>query len=138
MQKSAEYLGLDSQSQLYAQRAVELKDNINSAFFDRNGYYVPFSQGSNVFPMFLGIIPSGADILIANMLIEDIVQENQCHVTTGSQLTKYLFEVLNLIKPERYRSTDTVKNRLPQHRLYAGQTAQPASGNAGRIPRGTL
>ena len=34
MQKSAEYLGLDSQSQLYAQRAVELKDNINSAFFE--------------------------------------------------------------------------------------------------------
>ena len=26
------------------------------------------------------------------------MQENQCHVTTGSQLTKYLFEVLNLIK----------------------------------------
>ncbi len=98
MQKSAQHLNLDDQGQFYAQKAAELKDNINSAFFDRNGYYVPFSQGSNVFPMFLGIIPLGADYLIANMLIEDIVQENECHVTTGSQLTKYLFEVLNLIK----------------------------------------
>lgn len=98
MQRSADHLNLNNESIDYSQKAVALKDNINSAFFDRNGYYVPFSQGSNVFPMFLRIIPFGADYLIANMLIEDIIQENQCHVTTGSQLTKYLFEVLNLIK----------------------------------------
>lgn len=98
MQKSAEYLGLNSQSQFYGDKAYLLKDSIISTFFDRKGYFVPFSQGSNVFPMFLGIIPSGADYLIANMLIENIVEENEYHVTTGSQLTKYLFEVLNLMK----------------------------------------
>ena len=37
MQKSAQHLNLDDQGQFYAQKAAELKDNINSAFFDRNG-----------------------------------------------------------------------------------------------------
>lgn len=70
-----------SKSCEYPERAMELLD------------YEPNIQGSNLFPLFLGIVPQGRDQEVLQHLLKNL-SDRDYHVTTGNQLTKYLFEVL--------------------------------------------
>lgn len=94
MEKAAGLLGREEDRAMYAGYAEEAAGAINRAFFDEEkGCYKPDIQGCNLFPLFLGIVPQGRSREVLSHLLANL-EERDYHVTTGNQLTKYLFEVL--------------------------------------------
>lgn len=115
MAKCAAVMGRQDEVQFFERKAKELADNINRHCLDtENGCYMPCSQGSNLFPLFLDIVPEEYRQSVIKHLLDDLMITNGGHVTTGNQTTKYLFEVLNklgrndigveLLKKEDYPS----------------------------------
>ena len=99
MEKAASLLGKDEDAVLFAGHAKNIAEAINSAYFqEEQGYYKPNIQGSNLFPLFLGIVPEERHRDVVRHLMENL-KERDYHISTGNQLTKYLFEVLR--KEER-------------------------------------
>lgn len=93
MQRMAALLQRPEQAQ-YQQLADQLGHDINRAYFRQEGYYAENAQGSNVFPLFLGIVPEGKQDAVLQHILDDLFLERQGRLSTGNQLTKYLFEVL--------------------------------------------
>lgn len=92
--KAAALLGKAEDAEVFAAYAKETAEAINKAYFnEEQGYYEPNIQGSNLFPLFLEIVPDGRKEEVLNHLMENL-KERDYHVSTGNQLTKYLFEVL--------------------------------------------
>ncbi len=92
--KAAELLGKKEDARIFATYARETAEAINNVYFNwERGYYEPNIQGSNLFPLFLKIVPDGRKEEVLNHLIDNL-REHDYHVSTGNQLTKYLFEVL--------------------------------------------
>lgn len=99
MQQAAKVLNLDADAAKFEKLANEVKLAINDEFLDKeNGTYLPNSQGSNVFPLFLGIVPEEYKDRVAQAFIKDLVEDNDYHITTGNQTTKYVFETLGKLK----------------------------------------
>ena len=59
----------------------------------RRRFYDDNSQGSNTFPLFLGIVREDEKSKVVKNLLEGIKKEGY-RITTGNQMTKHLFEVL--------------------------------------------
>jgi len=96
MAKCAEALGKTEDKEFYLAKAEEVKESINKHCLDReNGTYIPNSQGSNLFPLFLGIVPEEVKDRVVKNLLDDLMITNDCHITTGNQTTKYLFATLD-------------------------------------------
>ena len=94
MRKVAELLGEQEDAKKFAEEAEILAEAINKKFFNaEKGYYEPNVQGSNLFPLYLGIVPDGHKQGVLNNLCENLKQSDY-HGTTGNQLTKHLYEVL--------------------------------------------
>lgn len=67
---------------------------INRVFRDEEtGDYAGGSQGSNVFALYLGLVPAQDTARVAARVDED-VRRRGYHLTTGNLMTKYLLEVL--------------------------------------------
>lgn len=96
MEKMARHLGKAEDASQYAQMAERVKVSFNKAFFcPEQGCYLPRSQGSQLWPLFLDLVPEGYQQQVESTFIKLLTEDDNCHVTTGNQLTKYLFEVLN-------------------------------------------
>lgn len=94
MKKAAELFGRTEDAKSFEDYAAALARAVNSVYLnEQEGYYEPNIQGSNLFPLFLGIVPDGYKQQVLNHLCKNL-EEEEYHVTTGNQLTKYLFEVL--------------------------------------------
>lgn len=115
MAECARIMGKEEEAEFYLAKAEEVKSNINSHCLDReNGCYIPCSQGSNLFPLFLDIVPEDQKDRVVKHLLDDLMITNNGHITTGNQTTKYLFAVLDklgrndigveLLKKEDYPS----------------------------------
>lgn len=98
MAKAAMQLNHPEDASYFSAKAEVVKNSINNAFLDReHGCYTPSSQGSNLFPLFLGIVPEEEKPRVAKALLDDLILENDYHITTGNQTTKLLFETLSLL-----------------------------------------
>ncbi len=96
--KMANLLGDAETAKNFEARMEHLKQAINRKFFDaEKGAYVPVCQGNNIFPLFLGIVPDGYEERVAQTLISCIVKKDFCHISTGSHMTRFLFETLTKI-----------------------------------------
>lgn len=96
MKDVSEILGCTADTQTYRENMNEIAKNLNSLFFnDKEGCYDKGSQGCNTFPLFLGIVAEENRARVKENLVNDIIQKHQYHITTGNQMTKYLYEVLN-------------------------------------------
>lgn len=96
MQKAAVLAGRPEDAKYYEDARQKTADAINNTFYDsEKGHYTPGSQGANIFPLFLGITEPGTKESVLNSLLEDLVNVKENHITTGNQMTKYLFEVLH-------------------------------------------
>lgn len=115
MAEVARLLGHQEDSVYYETQAKVIAQNINKHCLDSAaGTYLPASQGSNLFPLFLDIVPNDQKDSVVKQLLDDLMITNNGHLTTGNQTTKYLFEVLNklgrndigveLLKKEDYPS----------------------------------
>ena len=94
MEKMAELLGKPEDAARCRALQKEIAAAINLAFFHEEGCYASNAQGSNVFPLFLGIVPEGKREAVLENLLHDLFVERQGRLSTGNQLTKYLYEVL--------------------------------------------
>lgn len=96
MDRAAQLLGYKEDSKYFNEVANMAKEAINKEFLDtEKGYYKPNSQGSNVFPLFLDIVPEQMRQKVVENLVDNIVNVSNYHTSTGNQATKYLFEVLD-------------------------------------------
>ncbi|GHF26580.1 alpha-L-rhamnosidase [Pseudolysinimonas yzui] len=78
----------------YEQRAREVRDAINTRFYDPElSRYGPGNQSSNAFPLYLGIVPEEHEERVFANLVRDI-EEHDYHLTTGNLCTKYAMDVL--------------------------------------------
>jgi Alpha-L-rhamnosidase N-terminal domain./Bacterial alpha-L-rhamnosidase. len=95
MENISKILGLQNDGKWYHDIAEQTAKAINECFFDTDmGHYRPDTQGTNLFPLFLGIVPEQARQSVLQHLIYDLVEEHNYHITTGNQMTRYLYEVL--------------------------------------------
>ncbi len=99
--KIAKILGVDSDSNMYSEKAVEIKDAFNREFLKRTYKYIKvsftdgaISQTSNVLPLYLNMVPENREKSILNYLIEAISGHYDNHIDTGIVGTRYIFEVL--------------------------------------------
>lgn len=95
MEKISDVLGKNQDAGLFCKEGKKIKENLNLRYLHGEGYYDTNAQGCNVFPLFLGIVPDGLRKEVCRHLLDNLFAEHKGHVTTGNQMTKYLFEVLN-------------------------------------------
>ena len=95
MEKIARTLDYNTDADIYKNMACEIKSDLNRCFYHKEGYYDTGAQGCNAFPLFLDIVPSEDRNQVRKSLIDDLVGKHNYRITTGNQMTKYLYEVLN-------------------------------------------
>ena len=94
MKEMAPMVGRAEDVALFEEIAAEVKEAINRHFYDsQTGNYGTGSQGSNIFPLLLHLAEEGEHKKVMDNLLRD-VEAHGNHVTTGNQMTKYLFDLL--------------------------------------------
>ena len=84
-------------AEIFKSSIEDMKNAINSQFFDyEKGCYIPKCQGNQIFPLFLNIIPNGYEKQVEQALLS-CIKDDSYHITTGSHMTRFLFEVLDLL-----------------------------------------
>lgn len=91
----ARVLGKTGDTDAYAALAGQIKDAFNKAFFNADtGEYANGTQTAQVMPLFLDLVPEKERGGVMGKLYNNIVYENNTHVTTGFIGVKYLLPVL--------------------------------------------
>ena len=91
----AELLGRTTDAQHYRKRAEFIREAFHKRFWDPvRGVYGPGNQASLVFALYLGLAPKEVQGRVFGRLTQNIVYENNTHLTTGILATKYLLPLL--------------------------------------------
>lgn len=117
----AEILGDDASASTYRDRAAELYETFNDAFFDETaGYYMTpgvdvYRQTSNILPLAFGLVPDEhVDSVVASIVADIEARDN--HLNTGVVGTRYLLPVL------------TAHGEIDTAYAVATQTTEPSWG----------
>lgn len=95
MEKMAVLLGKEEAAARYRKLQAEVAQAINDAYFHEEGYYAGNAQGSNLFPLFLDIVPEGKREAVLENVLTDLFIARRGRHSTGNQMTKFLYEVLH-------------------------------------------
>ena len=88
-------LGKEEDANNYEQLAQDVKNAYNKKFFNQNtSQYDEGTQSANTISLAYGLVPEGYEGRVLENLVADIV-EHDFHLTTGSQGTKLILEVLS-------------------------------------------
>ena len=80
---TAAVLGKSDDSQTYGGLAREIRGAFNGEFFDdATNQYATGSQASNAVPLYMGLVPEGAESAVLRNLIDDIAAHDG-HLSTG-------------------------------------------------------
>ncbi|MBU9743318.1 glycoside hydrolase family 78 protein [Lachnospiraceae bacterium ASD3451] len=114
MQKVSQTLGDPEYEAYCAGQAEAVKEAVNRAFLhEKEGYYDQNSQGANLFPLLLGITPDGCREKVLRHLLDDLIVKRDYHVSTGNQMTKYLYDLLNREKLDEVAYRLTIQKTYP-------------------------
>lgn len=95
MEKISALLGKKEEEKTYAALAERTAAAFQRAFFhEKEGYYAQNSQASNVFALYLGLVPENRRPDVIRHIVDDI-RRMGVSFTTGNQCTKYLFDILS-------------------------------------------
>ena len=95
LSQMAAVLGNSADAASYAQRAEQIKDAFNKAFFDpETGNYTTGTQTANALPLFLDMAPKDRRGKVVGNLVNNILYEHDTHLTTGFIGIRYLMPVL--------------------------------------------
>jgi alpha-L-rhamnosidase len=95
MAKIGRILGKNEDAGRYDRLAETCRDALNKTFLNREkGYYASNSQASNVFMLYLGIVPEEFRGAVVQNLVKDI-RDHDTHLTTGNLCSRYIFDVLS-------------------------------------------
>ncbi len=93
--QAAEVLGYDRDAVKYSKLADEIKIAFNRKFFNpATNQYGNGSAYSNVWPLFLKIVPENKKSIVLQNLVSHINNTWNGHISTGTLGTKYIFDVL--------------------------------------------
>jgi alpha-L-rhamnosidase len=94
--KVAKILGEEQDARHFEKLSIEIKNAYNSQYFDQETKdYNDGSQMANGFPLYLGLVKQEYEQVVLEHLVQNIVEENDTHLTTGVLGTKYLIEALS-------------------------------------------
>ena len=95
LSKTAAVLGNDKEEKYYTTLAMEIKDNINKAYFDKEKkQYWQNRQGANAFPLAFGIVPDEDVNPVVENLVKNILN-NKGHLDSGILATPLILDVLS-------------------------------------------
>jgi alpha-L-rhamnosidase len=95
LSQMAAVLGKSADAATYAQRAEQIKDAFNKAFFDpETGNYTTGTQTANALPLFLDMAPKDRRGKVLSNLVNNVFYEHDTHLTTGFIGIRYLMPVL--------------------------------------------
>lgn len=94
MEKMSELLGFHDKALKYHQMQQDICACINREYFHED-HYAQNAQGSNVFPLYLDIVPREKRAAVVEQLLYDLFGKRSGRLSTGNQMTKYLYEVFN-------------------------------------------
>ncbi len=95
LREFAEVLSKPEDVQRWDQRMGEIREAFHARFFDREkGFYGNGSQYSQIWPLYLGIVPEDVRANVLGYLVRDILEKRHGHLATGILGTKYVFDVL--------------------------------------------
>lgn len=93
MEKAAEVVGCQEDIPAFEKLFSETVAAINRQYYDsEQGYYIPGSQAPNIFPLLLNFAPDASRV--QKQLFDDLAA-HEYHITTGNQMTKYWFDLLD-------------------------------------------
>jgi alpha-L-rhamnosidase len=117
MSKIAEVLGFKADGKHFEQLADFIKEAFNKKFLNKEqSYYATNNQASNVFPLYLGIVPEEHKQAVINHIVKDVMENNNGHLTTGNLCSRYIMDVL------------TEAGRIDVAYTLATQTTYPSWG----------
>jgi alpha-L-rhamnosidase len=93
MSRIAKLLGHAEDSREYAQLADDIRDAFNEHYLV-DGNYDDGTQTANSTPLLLGMTPEDSDQAVMDSLVNDIIETNNGHLTTGLVGTKVLVDAL--------------------------------------------
>ena len=115
LSKMAAVLDKKDKQQKFEKLAQNIKKAFNKKFFDEeSNQYNDGSQMANAFPLFLKLVPPEHKQNVLNNLVQDIVETNKGHLTTGVLGSKYMIDALSR------------NNRADVAWLLATQTGYPS------------
>lgn len=95
LSKIARILHHDKDEKKFTKLAMKIKHAFHEKFFDTKTFmYAKGSQASNVFPIYLGIVPDPFKKAVMENILKDVVENRDCHLSTGNLCTKYMLEQL--------------------------------------------
>jgi alpha-L-rhamnosidase len=95
MSKIAKVLVKEKDADEFDRLAATTANAFNRVYFNaEKREYATGSQASNVFALYLDIVPDEFKKDVFNNLVEDIVDTHDMHLTTGNQCTKFLIDML--------------------------------------------
>ncbi len=99
----------------FRKQAEAIKKAINKKYFDyERSAYLPECQGNTIFPLYLDIVPEGHRARVEENLLRYIREKDNYHISTGSHMTRFLFETLHLM------GKDNVGVKMLEQRTYPG------------------
>ncbi len=94
MKKISETLGKTEEAHHFEVICKEIAEAVNRKYYRPEGYYEPGTQGANIMPLFLDIVPDGGRNKVLQHLMRDIAENRNMHLATGNQMTKIVYDVL--------------------------------------------
>lgn len=94
LSKMANLLDKKDEEKHYIELSEKIKQAFNDKFFNKETcQYASGSQGSNTFPLYLGLVSEEHIKQVAKNIADDVITHDY-HLTTGNLCTKYIMEVL--------------------------------------------
>lgn len=95
MAKTARVLEKDKDAEIFTEKAEKIKKSFLDRFYNREKkYFGKNSQGANAMAVFMGMAPEEDVPEIMKNIVEDIVEKNDIHLTTGNLCSRYILEIL--------------------------------------------
>lgn len=95
LSKIAGVLNKVADMKYFSKLADDIQNAYNNKYFNpETGNYNDGSQMANAFPLYLGLVPDEFQTKVLDNIINDIVDKNNTHLTTGVLGTKYMPEAL--------------------------------------------
>ncbi len=97
LSKIATVLGDEIDSDYYSNKSEIIKEAYNNKYFDpEKKQYNDGSQMANAFPLYLGLVSKENKEAVLNNLVDDILNKNNGHLTTGVLGSKYMIDALTM------------------------------------------
>lgn len=93
--KIAGIIGREDDQGKFFKLSERIKDAFNKKFFNmEKRQYALGSQASNIFPLFLGLVPKEYRRDVLQNVVHNVIEINKLHLTTGNLCTKYIMDIL--------------------------------------------